>query len=180
MTAAFDMTNWRERLDHLQTEVIPRQRRQVRALCERLEQALLEQYPDEAASVVLEPDCSRLHFNDQGLTVETYGQVRKFTIPTREGPPRVATRRLKPRDSDYSVVALLDASHEVQVQAMLKFPDLTHVILARHGRGNFVETWRLGRASTDGERLPREGEHQRQEGTKEHEPTGVLDDRVGR
>lgn len=160
MTAAFDMTNWRERLDYLQTEVIPRQRDQVRALCRRLEQSLLEQYPDEAAAVVLEPDCSRLHFNDQGLSVESYGQVRRFPIPSRGGPPRVATRKLKPRDSDYSVLALLEAPYEVQVQAMIKFPDLARVILARHGRGDLVDAWRLGLSSTNGQRLLREGEHQ--------------------
>ncbi len=156
------MAHWRERLDHLQTEVVPRQREHVKALCERFERVLLEQYPDEAASVVLEPGCSRLHFNDQGLSVETYGQVLRFTIPASRGrPSRVGARPLRRRDSDYSVLALLEAPYEIQVEAMFKLPDLSCVILARHGRGDLVEAWHRGRSSTDGECLPGEGEHQR-------------------
>lgn len=156
------MAHWRERLDHLQTKVIPKQREQVRAVCERFEKTLLEQYPDEAASVILDPGCSRLHFNDQGLTVESYGQVFRFTIPASRGrPSKVATRPLKRRDTDYSVLALSEAPYEIQVEAMRKLPDLTCVILARHGRGDLVEAWRLSRASTDREGLLREGEHQR-------------------
>lgn len=127
-----------ERTLHMQRHVLPRQRQDVEALCHTFERIMLEQYPDEAAWVPLEPGSSRLHFNDEGLTIETHILLDRFTVPALRGrPERIVTRRSKVQPG-YSVEALLESPHEIRVQAMFQFPALAQVILARHGRADLV------------------------------------------